>query len=456
MEGTSDPRFGVQGEDQFRYDQLDRATHAGPLRFQYDSSGEVRQVTDGKTTIDYEISGGATIGQKITTTDAQSGQQTSKAVRYSAQGLMLCTKCEKGTAIKRVVNLEGGVVVELPIARAAGSSKSPTPKTKGRKASSAGGAADEANAAQAEAAETWRYSDMLGSTAWQAVGGEAPSQTALYDPDGNQLTTEPPLLFDPAQPNLRFEGTETTPTEIPTLAMGSRTYIPALGVFMQPDPIPNAGPTPYNYANGDPVNFTDPTGEISWCWSTFTKVTTAVVVGAVVGAFTGGIGAAAGGWAYVAAQAGVGLAVGAAGSAAGQGIVLGFDIPDSEGNVQSQFNWAEFARDAGIGAVTAGISARYFAPRPGAGRGGTGKASAPTNRVTPPKRLDRAAENTRKLLMDWDDEYVAVLGRRPLTKENMNTVKLIGFKQSKGQVYAIENVISFNGISMVRNRPLGP
>jgi len=416
MEGTSDPRFGVQGEDQFRYDQLDRATHAGPLRFQYDSSGVVRQVSDGKTTIDYEISGGATVGQKITTTDPQTGQQTSKAVRYSAQGLMLCTRCEKGTAIKRVVNLEGGVVVEIPVARAAGSSKSPAPKTKGRKASTAGDPAEEATAAQAEAADTWRYSDMLGSTAWQATGGEAPAQTALFDPDGNQITTEPPLLFDPLQPNLRYEGSEVTPTEIPTISMGSRTYIPALGVLLQPDPVPNAGPTPYNYANGDPVNFTDPAGTFSWSWSTFTKVTAAVVVGAVVGAFTGGVGAAAGGWVYAAAQAGIGLAAGAAGSAIGQGLAIGFDIPDSEGNVQSQFDWADFAINAGIGAVTAGVSARFFAPRPGAARGGTGKASSPTRDLAPRKsamvKKNSPKAQTRALLMDWDDEFVSVLGAR--------------------------------------------
>ena len=340
IEGTSDTRFGPQGEDQFTYDALDRVTRAGPLELKYDSTGEIRQVADGKTTIDYVVSGGATIGQTITTTDSQSGQKTSKAVRYSAQGLILCPRCEKGTATKRIVSLGGGVSVELTVPPAA-------------KAASG----EKGGAAQASAAASWRYQDMLGSVAWQAEGSEAPAETILYDPDGNQLSAAPPLTFDPTQPNLRFEGQETTPTEIPTITLGSRLYVPALGLFLQPDPVPNAAPTPYNYANGDPVNFRDPGGNFSWCWSTFTKVTAAVVVGAVVGVLTAGVGAAAGGLTFVAAQAAIGAAAGAAGGALGQGLVIGFGIPDAEGNAQSEFDWTSFWIESGIGAASSGVGA---------------------------------------------------------------------------------------------------
>ena len=66
--------------------------------------------------------------------------------------------------------------------------------------------------------------------------------------------------------------------------------------------------------------------------------------------------------------------------------------------------------------------------------------------------MDRAARETRKLLMDWSDEYAYVLGARPMTREGMNRVTLMGFKQSNGKVYAIENVLSLNGVSMQSNR----
>ena len=407
IEGTSDTRFGPQGEAQFEYDSRDRATRAGPLTFKYDSTGTVREVADGTTTVSYQLAAGSMIGQTITTTDPQTGAKSSRSVRYSAQGMVLCPKCEAGTAFYRIVDLGGGVSVQLPLASAKRSVARKTAAGSGKAAAAAGDQAREAGAreAQAPTADLWRYQDILGSVAWKAEGGAAPDTTTLYDPDGNQLTEQPPLSFNPVNPNLRFEGLSVSPTSIPTIAMGSRTYIPALGVMMQPDPVPNAGPTPYNYANSDPVNFQDPGGDISWCWSTFTKVTTAVVVGAVVGVLTAGVGSSLAVGYFIAAQAAIGVAAGAAGSAIGQGIVMGFDIKDSNGNVQADFNWTEFWRDAAIGGATSGISAgvaRKLAPRPGA----SSVSKAPTKAVAPGRGILRPSgatvnlKETRMLLMD--------------------------------------------------------
>ena len=407
IEGTSDTRFGAQDEAQFDYDSRDRATKAGPLRFKYDSTDEVREIDDGTTTVAYQLAAGTTIGQTITTTDPQTGEKSSRSVRYSAQGLVLCPKCEAGSAFYRIVDLGGGVSVQLPLAPAKKASpRKPAAKKSADASGTDASSADEiARESQAPTADTWRYQDILGNVAWKSEGGSAPESTTLYDPEGNQLTELPALSFDPINPNLRFEGQSVTPTSIPTIAMGSRTYIPALGLMMQPDPVPNAGPTPYNYANGDPVNFQDPNGDVSWCWSTFTKVTTAVVVGAVVGVFTAGVGSSLAVGYYIAAQAAIGAAAGAAGSAIGQGIVIGAGIKDSDGNVSSQLNWGEFWRDAAIGAAANGVSAgltRKLAPRPGA----SGVSKAPTKAVVPGKGVLRpagstlAVKETRMLLVD--------------------------------------------------------
>ena len=46
------------------------------------------------------------------------------------------------------------------------------------------------------------------------------------------------------------------PTELPSgvIAMGARSYVPQLGRFLQPDPIPGGSANAYSYTFGDPVN----------------------------------------------------------------------------------------------------------------------------------------------------------------------------------------------------------
>jgi RHS repeat-associated protein len=51
-------------------------------------------------------------------------------------------------------------------------------------------------------------------------------------------------------------------TELPSgvITMGARSYVPQLGRFLQPDPVPGGSANAYSYTFGDPVNSTDPTG----------------------------------------------------------------------------------------------------------------------------------------------------------------------------------------------------
>ncbi len=58
-------------------------------------------------------------------------------------------------------------------------------------------------------------------------------------------------------------GSMGLPTELPSgvIAMGVRSYVPQLGRFLQPDPMPGGSANAYAYTFGDPVNSTDPTGE---------------------------------------------------------------------------------------------------------------------------------------------------------------------------------------------------
>ncbi|HWY18310.1 MAG TPA: RHS repeat-associated core domain-containing protein [Solirubrobacteraceae bacterium] len=52
------------------------------------------------------------------------------------------------------------------------------------------------------------------------------------------------------------------PTELSSgiITMGTRSYVPQLGRFLQPDPVPGGSANAYSYTFGDPINSTDPTG----------------------------------------------------------------------------------------------------------------------------------------------------------------------------------------------------
>ncbi len=43
--------------------------------------------------------------------------------------------------------------------------------------------------------------------------------------------------------------------------MGTRSYVPQLGRFLQPDPMPGGSANAYSYTFDDPINSTDPTGD---------------------------------------------------------------------------------------------------------------------------------------------------------------------------------------------------
>jgi RHS repeat-associated protein len=66
-----------------------------------------------------------------------------------------------------------------------------------------------------------------------------------------------------APPKYSWLGAHETPTELPSgiQAMGARSYVPQLGRFLQPDPLPGGSANAYTYTNGDPVNSYDLTGE---------------------------------------------------------------------------------------------------------------------------------------------------------------------------------------------------
>ena len=307
---TSDPRFAAG----FAYDGEGRATKAGPLALAYGATGGAANITDGTVSIDNEyLPDGTQISQSIT-----SGTTLTSA-RYSLGSLILDAA---GKISSQTLDLPGGVSVQLPAPAVA-------------------------------TAATWRYADLSGSIAWQAQDGAAPTTTQLYDPDGNRLSG-PPLSTDARTPNPTFEGANTAALSIAVSAMGARDYVPALGVFLQADPVPDSGLTAYNYADSDPVNMADTSGNAAffsgqWWKENWIGITVAIVTTVVVTVATAGTAstAAVGFWAGALKGAVIGAVSGALEDAVVQGIEL------AAGTRQS-FDVAQLGVAAGFGALLGG------------------------------------------------------------------------------------------------------
>ncbi|MFN9810763.1 MAG: RHS repeat-associated core domain-containing protein [Deltaproteobacteria bacterium] len=168
---------------------------------------------------------------------------------------------------------------------------------------------------------------------------------------------------------------------------GARNYSPAIGQWVEKDPIEYAGGTgPYLYCENDPVNRIDPTGLV---WG-------AVIGGTVAGVIAYGQGARGG---DLAVSIGIGVAMGAISPfliarteatafAAGGAVLFGetmFNFAAANGiasGVQycattDDFDSGDLAWSVGVGFVAGGIGGLLSGSLAGAGSGAAGNARPP-------------------------------------------------------------------------------
>jgi RHS repeat-associated protein len=105
---------------------------------------------------------------------------------------------------------------------------------------------------------TFQIADMHGDIV--GIADDDPNATKLlsiqqFDEFGNPKQSN--------TPKFGWLGAKSRRTELPSgvIQMGVRSYVPALGRFLTPDPVKGGSANAYDYANQDPVNNIDLTGE---------------------------------------------------------------------------------------------------------------------------------------------------------------------------------------------------
>lgn len=246
------------------YDDRGNATQVGPDSFTYDNGNRLQSATDGNITVDYVRDLNGAIVAKTTTGGPGAG-----TIQYSPSGVLLDANAKP---VNQQISLPFGTTMTFPLASG--------------------------TAAQ------WQFTTLGGDMFFTTdASGVLMGTVQVFDPYGQVLTT--PNAVQPGLPNTTFEaatGNETEALKTAYQMMGARVYIPALGRFIQLDPKVGGSANGYDYANQDPVNNTDPSGNESENWlitgltalasmgiAALVAPARGALVGMIVGAVTGAV-----------------------------------------------------------------------------------------------------------------------------------------------------------------------
>ncbi|MFE9410039.1 PA14 domain-containing protein [Streptomyces sp. NPDC006704] len=241
------------------YDQADRLTSTSgglALSFGYDAYGNATKI--GTDTLGYDStrrhittsSAGRTVRytrdvtDRITARTVTEGGKPAQVTRYgftSGSGGPDIILDSGGNLRQRVLGLPGGVVLTKTY------TQNPT--------------------------TNWACPNIHGDILFTTDGaGARTGAIHLYDPFGQDIDPATGAIGDIPIPataeggmDFGYLGQHTVPIEHvanqQALEMGARTYLPALGRFLQTDPIAAGSANDYDYTNADPVNNHDLTGE---------------------------------------------------------------------------------------------------------------------------------------------------------------------------------------------------
>jgi RHS repeat-associated protein len=299
LTATTDP-VGAGG---ITYDTRGNITQLGDLTLTYDTNNRLATASDGTSTVTYRRN----IDGSIVTRGVQSPDGVD-VVSFAASGITLNGD---GAAIAQRVDLPGGASYTWFYNPAT------TPE--------------------------WAYSSINADQFFRTDDTGTPvGAPQMYDPFGVTLTT--PDAATPGTARLTWQsvmGNETFDLTTPVVMMGARLYVPALGRFVQIDPKIGGSANLYDFANQNPVNAADPSGE------SILDYLPTIVVGVAAAAAAILLPPAAG----FMVGAAIGALVGGLGYLATWGLNQAFGL-------DSHFSYTQLGISMGVGALLGGISGR--------------------------------------------------------------------------------------------------
>ena len=290
------------------YDAAGNTTKVGGDSFTYDAASNLISATNGKRTIAYarDVAGGV-LSKSITVDGATTTTQ------FASQGVTLDGE---GRPIAMRASMPGGVLLTKWF----------------------------------DARPTTLQVNGIDANAFFTMGvdGKLTGPVKLFEPFGREITTSDPAPVGVADFAWQASnGIASDVLDATFQVMGQRVYMPALGRFLQVDPVVGGSANPYDYVNQDPVNSSDPTGA---SWSDWVAAAITAIVAIAVSAATGGLADIAAGAALA-----IGAVEGAVVAMAGYGINYAINKANDP---TTEFNTMDFVVSALIGAVVGGVAGR--------------------------------------------------------------------------------------------------